>query len=215
MLSHSILEHKNLDNGFELIKYNLEPDLEVCYNTGTDYIEKLLEFDDKQFYYNMSVDIASAIATYSRMYMNKFKHLPNNPCFYTDTDSLVLQYPMSEELIGKELGQFSNDYKNIKLGIFLDPKVYYMLLSEFVNYMVPRRGQHRGGNEVKKAKGMGQGLPKSFYWELYNSRAINLYKEKWMKEWTKDKIKLLTSNIILSHTMKKRISVFKNNKWVN
>ena len=40
-----------------------------------------------------SVPIAAAITAYARMHMYKFKTIPDNPCLYSDTDSVYLQKP--------------------------------------------------------------------------------------------------------------------------
>jgi hypothetical protein len=42
----------------------------------------------------INVAIASAIASYSRIYINQFKSIPGNECYYSDTDSVVLAKPL-------------------------------------------------------------------------------------------------------------------------
>lgn len=65
-----------------------------------------------------AVHIASAIAAYSRILINEYKNIPGNPCIMSDTDSVVLTKPLSEDLTGKELGQMKLEY-NIKKAIFI------------------------------------------------------------------------------------------------
>ncbi|MDR3596104.1 hypothetical protein [Clostridium sp.] len=55
--------------------------------------------------------------------MHQFSNMPNNPIIYKDTDSLVLEKPLSEDLIGPKIGQFKLEHI-IKKGIFLKPKTY-------------------------------------------------------------------------------------------
>jgi hypothetical protein len=38
--------------------------------------------------------------------MNQFLNIPGNECYYTDTDSVVLKYPLDNNYVGDELGQF-------------------------------------------------------------------------------------------------------------
>lgn len=44
----------------------------------------------------------------------------------SDTDSVVLQKPLPNNLIGKEIGQMKLEYE-IKKGLFLRKKFYYIL----------------------------------------------------------------------------------------
>lgn len=99
--------------------------------------------DDQAFLrLNVSVGISAAIAAYSRMTINRFKRIEGNPCFYSDTDSIVLQFPLADALIGKEIGKMKLEYGRIKEGIFLAPKVYGLLLED--------------GEEVVKVKGLNK-----------------------------------------------------------
>ena len=65
---------------------------------------------------------------------------PNNPVFYHDTDSIVLQHPLPETAVGIELGQMKLEYV-IEAGVFAGPKLYALRTAE--------------GKEVVKAKGYG------------------------------------------------------------
>jgi len=70
-----------------------------------------------------AVHISAAIAAYARMSINKFKNIPGNPCVYSDTDSVVLPYPLHPKYIGKELGQMKLEHQ-IEKGIFIRKKLY-------------------------------------------------------------------------------------------
>jgi len=73
-----------------------------------------------------NVAIASAITANSRVFINPFKCNPKNPCLYSDTDSVFLQYSLPSELIGNGLGQFKDELNGgiITRGLFLRPKCY-------------------------------------------------------------------------------------------
>ena len=62
-----------------------------------------------------NVAIAAAITAYSRIKMYPFKILENNECFYTDTDSVVLQHEIDSKYISENIGDFKLEYK-IKHG---------------------------------------------------------------------------------------------------
>jgi len=60
-----------------------------------------------------------------------------------DTDSLVINGDLPSDLIGDEIGQFKLEHE-IEFGIFIDPKVYFLKLSN--------------GKCVSKTKGLGDKL---------------------------------------------------------
>ncbi len=68
--------------GVSMVNYQREPSINICNETGVDYVEEVLKTDSgyKPF---TSVPIASAITAYSRILMNDFKRF----VYYTDTDS--------------------------------------------------------------------------------------------------------------------------------
>ena len=49
--------------------------------------------------------------------------MPENKCVYTDTDSVVLEHKLSEQFIGKEIGQMKLEH-TIQHGIFIRKKLY-------------------------------------------------------------------------------------------
>ena len=78
-----------------------------------------------------NVAIAAAITSYSRLTINPFKTDPNNPCFYSDTDSIFVQNPIDPRLINPILGAFKDELKGgqILKAIFLKPKTYGYITS--------------------------------------------------------------------------------------
>jgi hypothetical protein len=55
--------------------------------------------------------------------MAKFKMEYANNLYYSDTDSLVLDCPLPDHLVGIDLGQFKLE-REVSEGVFLAPKVY-------------------------------------------------------------------------------------------
>ena len=88
----------------------------ISYGEKDNTIEK-----DKSM--NISVVIASAVTAYSRIHMSNFKNLDNITLYYIDTDSVDFDKPLSEDLIGKQLGKLKleNVFKEV---VYLAPKVY-------------------------------------------------------------------------------------------
>jgi hypothetical protein len=52
------------------------------------------------------VQISCAIAAYARLSINPFKNIISNKLYYSDTDSLVLEKKLTENIVGNELGQW-------------------------------------------------------------------------------------------------------------
>lgn len=59
-----------------------------------------------------AVQISATIAAFAKLSINKFKNLNNNPCIYSDTDSVVLE----KELPLNSLLNNKNKDNGIKLG---------------------------------------------------------------------------------------------------
>lgn len=70
-----------------------------------DTIHGLYYIQTNKFKYTFSnVAIAAAVTAYGRMIIDPYKRIKDNKCFYSDTDSVFLQYPLSEKFVGSELG---------------------------------------------------------------------------------------------------------------
>jgi hypothetical protein len=137
-----IVEHVKIVDRFELnkldTKYNHEIIAELDHEKFLVKIDSSLSIETKKLllpkehedYKEQNeksvpscVHIASAIAAYARMSINYFKNIPGNPCIMSDTDSIVLPYPLPNHLIGNELGQMKLEHI-IKQGIFIRKKFY-------------------------------------------------------------------------------------------
>ena len=59
----------------------------------------------------------------ARLYMAKFKNNPNAKLYYSDTDSIIINKPLSDKYVGKELGLFKLEHE-INKGIFIRNKLY-------------------------------------------------------------------------------------------
>lgn len=70
-----------------------------------------------------NVAVSAAISAYARIHMYPFKVLKDNPCYYTDTDSLFLQYPLDPKFVSNKIGHFKLVHSNITV-IFLSKKRY-------------------------------------------------------------------------------------------
>ena len=74
--------------------------------------------------HNVNIAIASAITAYARIHMTQFKNNPDFNLFYTDTDSIYIDKPLSLELVSNtDLGKMKLENK-LNKSIFISPKVY-------------------------------------------------------------------------------------------
>lgn len=94
-----------------------------------------------------NVAIASAITALARVHMSQFKNSESYKLYYTDTDSAIIDRPLNENLVGKNLGQMTleNTYNKF---ITFGPKFYAGITTE--------------GKEIIKIKGLGHNVLPTF-----------------------------------------------------
>jgi hypothetical protein len=120
-----------------LIKYSsrISENIRLMFKNYEDDEFKLINSSNSSYFSNKglgkkrgvpsAVHIAAAISSYSRVLINKFKNIPDNPCIMSDTDSVVLPYKLDEKYVGKDIGQMKLEY-TIKQGVFIRKKLYYI-----------------------------------------------------------------------------------------
>lgn len=154
---------------------------------------------------NTNVAIASAVTAYSRMIINQYKLKALGlglDIFYSDTDSLVLNGPLPEDLVDStSLGKLKLEH-TFKEGIFVMPKVYYLELED--------------GTTVTKTKGLPGKLTKEQYLELLSGNTLNLTINKWNRSMRDSKVQIQRGvSYSIKFSFNKRLQVFENGKWVN
>ena len=124
---YNIKEQYNLTDNLEFIRYENKPifGFEELYGKD-EYIDFMLDCDSKNISVNQSLPSAIAITAYARMYMFKIIYRLIDlgiEIFYIDTDSMTVNKPIPEDLIGNKLGLFKLEHE-IKHGYFISPKLY-------------------------------------------------------------------------------------------
>ena len=153
-----------------------------------------LEYNQKEDYYHgtdINIVIASAITAGARIHMSQFKNNPDLKLYYSDTDSIVTNAPLPQELVGNKLGQVKLEYVITK-AVFLAPKVYALITDE--------------GKEIIKIKGVTHDVISKLTFNdiealLIKDSSREFTQEKWTKSITKGTI---TVNDIV-YTLKARI----------
>ena len=176
-LNSQISERIDLDNGFEMLKFAQNDNLET----------------DKKL--NISVGLSAAIAAYSRIEINKYKHIQGNECYYSDTDSVILKHPLPSSMVGTQIGQMKLEYAGLKEGIFLAPKVYALKLAN--------------GQEITKVKGLNTLITFDQMKSLLNYHTkLSLKRVIWKRDIAKGSVQLINSIYTLMVTSNKRRVVY-------
>ena len=143
-----------------------------------------------------NIAIASAITALARVHMSQFKNNKNYNLYYTDTDSAIIDQPLPESLVGKQLGLMTLENTYSKFITF-GPKFY--------------GGITLDGQEIVKIKGLSnEVLPPFSELELLLSKGKFLEKEqtKVFKDLSLSEITLKNLPYLLKPTCNKRDFVY-------
>nr|AFN42484.1 DNA polymerase B 2 [Rhizophagus irregularis] len=154
---------------------------------------------------NTNVAIASAVTAYSRMIINGFKLEAlklGRDIYYSDTDSLVLNGPLPEELISSTvLGKLKLEYK-FKEGLFITPKIYCLELED--------------GKLITKCKGYSGKLSKEQYLQLLEGKPLDLQVTKWTRSLKDSTIDVKPNfKYTINPNLTKRYKVIRDGVWTN
>jgi hypothetical protein len=128
-INHEVFDRVSIDNNRDYIKYTTAPS-ELLKELNREEYNKLKNKTDLDGEHVVrALTISAMITSYASIFMNYFLNMSNNPCYYTDTDSLFIKYPLEDKYIGKELGKFS--FKGIaKRAYFISPKTYCLVMED-------------------------------------------------------------------------------------
>ena len=164
-----------------------------------------------------NVAIASAITAYSRINVNRYKNITGNPCFYMDTDSVILQNPLPEDMVNSTtLGMMKLEH-TIKRGIFLGPKSY---CAEYYtpNNVVAYECKIKGLAAVKPTQNLPKGVNKPSFDQmlslLYKDATIKLDHQIWQRDLESGTILVKNQPYQLRMTFSKRSPLYDNGKVI-
>jgi hypothetical protein len=93
------------------------------------------------------------------------------------------------------------EYKNIEIGIFITPKVYYLRLSN--------------NEEIMKAKTINNiGLTYEDYLKLYNGFSIKKFEERWYSNIKNENVIIKKVGIDINPDVIIRSKIFSLGKWI-
>jgi len=132
-----------------IVKYNNNIDSEIVklindFNSNNPQIKSLAGIT-KVRGVSSSVPIAAAITAYAQISMIKFKNIPvpDNKCLYSDTDSVLLEYPLLEKYVDSNKLGFMKLEHILTEGYFISKKLYAF--------------KNTKGETIIKSKGIGKG----------------------------------------------------------
>jgi hypothetical protein len=167
-----------------------------------------ISFDHKLEIYHgteINVGISSAITSYARIHMSKFKNNSLFKVYYSDTDSVVTNTPLPEYMVGNKLGQVKLEYV-IKKAVFLAPKVYALITED--------------GQEIIKVKGLKHDIISKLHFSdlealLIKDSSREFTQEKWFKSIINSEITTSDTIYTLKNTSNKRLQIYENGIFVN
>ena len=196
-----------------LVTYDSEISKDLCEKFDEDFIEKFIENignikskslrEDK--FNNVSVAISSAVTAYSRIFMSKVKLDILNKggkIYYTDTDSIVTDIKLDDNIVGGGLGQFKLVHE-IKEGYFISNKTYALKTTK--------------GSIVKKSKGhYSKELSYNDYVNLYKGNKVSTKKYVSKRDYNKGVGLFDPKPMVLSpESYTKRNKIFRKKMWVD
>ncbi len=156
---------------------------------------------------NISVSIASAIAAYSRIVMNKYLIKYNENIYYIDTDGIKINRCLDDCYIdNKALGKMKYEYTYLEAAFPL-PKVYGgRLLEPYKNY----------DKELVKIKGLKnpikyRTLDKTLIMSNFGRNSLILNQEKWIRKMSESTILVKYEDYTLELNESKRELLY--NVW--
>ena len=148
---------------------------------------------------DINIAVASTITAGARIHMSAFKNNPNFNLYYSD--SAVIDRPLNEKFIGKELGKVKLEH-TIAKAVFLAPKVYGLVDIE--------------GNEIIKIKGVTDEITSNIkIGDLESLLILDQNKvfsqHKWYKNLMKGTININDVLYNLKVTSNKRRTIYQDN----
>ena len=199
--SHHVVDNFVLTEGKEYIRYKSKPSKDLCAESGMNYNELLLKYDESTSHVDSSPAIAAAVTAYARVKMNPLKSIHGNTFYYGDTDSAILSQPLPDSLIGNKIGQFKLEFPLIKTGYFISPKLYCLELDD--------------GRFIQKSKGNSSTLSLSDYLELYNGGFLKTMNKRWKTNLSLGSVRIADHPMTISSSFTKRNKVFSLGIWVD
>ena len=177
MIEHNnILDIMNLDDDINLITFIPTND-----NNEDSLFNSMTKF-------NISISLSAAITAYARIHMSQFKSEYNSyNLYYSDTDSIAIDKPLEDNMIGKELGKMKLEYI-FKEAVYLGPKVYGGITNEGEE-IIKAKG-YKNKDQFKKDQLDFKTLESLLYLNNNEINKIEINHQKWFRNYELGEIKV-------------------------
>lgn len=185
-----------------IIQRSISPSKELCDLIGIDYFQLLTKEEAERTTEGGNVAIGGAISSYSRITMGDLILGLEGECYYTDTDSIITNKSLPNNLVNNEIGKLKLENK-IKEAYFIRPKLYGLKKEE--------------GSDIIKSRGIPSNkLSYNDYKKLYKGETVTININWVYKDLETFTIleKTGVSKISQDQETFKREYIYENRKWV-
>ena len=177
MIEHNnILDIMNLDDDINLITFIPTND-----NNEDSLFNSMTKF-------NISISLSAAITAYARIHMSQFKSdYSSYNLYYSDTDSIAIDKPLENNMIGKELGKMKLEHI-FKEAVYLGPKVYGGITNEGEE-IIKAKG-YKNKDQFKKDQLDFKTLESLLYLNNNEINKIEINHQKWFRNYELGEIKV-------------------------
>jgi hypothetical protein len=185
---NSIIDVIEIDDNYLVQSKNPKVELNTLLDNGSEV-------------HNINIAIAAAITAYARVHMSQFKNNPEYNLYYSDTDSVYIDSPLDDSLVGEELGLMKLECI-CDDALFLAPKVYALITNN------PK-------GVIKKIKGLNsEALNKITFDDLIDllnkNSTLESKQSKWYKDLSSGNITIKEQIYTLKVTGNKRDLIYEN-----
>jgi hypothetical protein len=214
ILQSKVVRDVNYIGNKILVTFGDEISLDICNAHDVNYSD-LYKYEmlnkkgstQQNRLHDVSVATSSAITSYSRIYMNKIKLDILNKggsIYYTDTDSIVTDLKLDDNLVGKDIGQFKLEHE-IEEAYFISSKTYCL--------------KTKTGHIIKKSKGLSSKvLIFDDYISLFSGQNVERTRLITIRNYNQGSVTVnVPQKIKLNgNSYTKREKIFDNNNiWIN
>lgn len=194
-----------------LVTYNPTISKNICKANEIDYIKVLninphKDMEKNKEFKDVSIAIAAAVTAYARIYMSQIKLdiIKNGGnIYYTDTDSIVSDIPLNNNIVGNKLGQFKLVYF-VKEGYFISSKTYCLVTNDSKKPIIKAKGVFSDTLTLIDFKKMFKGI------------SVEADKKNTVTNYAKGSVVINKETVKLNfNSYKKRVKIYNNSKWVD
>lgn len=135
--TREVFNEKWISSNCVILTYSPEINYFICKQHDIDYIQELnsknIDSEYVNLFNNVSIGISAAITSYASIFMSEVKLLIRSlggTLYYMDTDSIVTDIKLPDNLVGSGLGKFKLEYPNLKRGYFISSKTYCLITQQ-------------------------------------------------------------------------------------